>query len=181
MLTCSLFQFSQTPSGKSLTDRSSRPIAWCTVSFLSLFYLPFLYPCFTFSLTLAFYPCKANAPCLPGQRFSFWVRSISRHHNIRPSSATAADGFSAHKQWDALSKIGDLIKPQSTNRKDFIEECKSGRLDGVVAAFRTFPSVSITGLFDEELVNSLPKSWRFLAQNGMLWFAASDFEEEGAD
>jgi hypothetical protein len=102
-------------------------------------------------------------------------RSVGNHNIYRPS-ATADDGFSAHKQWEALSEIGDLIKPQSTNRKDFIEECQSGRLNGVVAAFRTFPSVSITGLFDEELVSSLPKSWRFLAQNGMLWFVAPGFE-----
>lgn len=73
---------------------------------------------------------------------------------------------SAHKEWEALSDIGDLIKPQSTNRKDFIQECKSGKLDGVVAAYRTFGSVSITGLIDEGLVNALPKSWKYLAHNG---------------
>ena len=79
----------------------------------------------------------------------------------------SADGIgSAHDEWKSLGELGDLVFPQSDNRKDFIQECKSGKLDGVVAAFRTFGSISITGLFDEELVNVLPKSWRFLAQNG---------------
>jgi glyoxylate reductase len=70
-----------------------------------------------------------------------------------------------------LSDVGELIKPQSTNRKDFIEECKSGKLDGVVVAYRTFGSISITGLIDEELVNALPKSWRYLAHNGQFLLA----------
>lgn len=65
-----------------------------------------------------------------------------------------------------MSEIGDLIKPQSTNRKEFIEECKSGKLDGVVAAYRTLGSVSITGLIDEELVSVLPKNWKYLCHNG---------------
>jgi hypothetical protein len=86
--------------------------------------------------------------------------------------------LSAHKQWDGLSDIGDLIKPQSTNRKDFIQECKSGKLNGVVAAYRTFGSISITGLIDEELVNSLPKSWRYLAHNGESAISLVDLDEE---
>ncbi|KAI9713968.1 MAG: hypothetical protein M1820_000698 [Bogoriella megaspora] len=73
---------------------------------------------------------------------------------------------SAKKTWDALSDIAELVYPQSTNRKDFIEECKSGKFDGVVAAYRTFQSVSITGNIDEEIVSILPKSLKFLAHNG---------------
>lgn len=59
-----------------------------------------------------------------------------------------------------------MIETQSKNRSDFIEECNTGKLDGVVAAYRTFNSVSITGLWDEELVNVLPKSMRFCVHNG---------------
>lgn len=36
----------------------------------------------------------------------------------------------------------------------------------MVAAFRTFYSVSTTGLLDEELIQALPKSWRYLAHCG---------------
>jgi D-3-phosphoglycerate dehydrogenase len=72
----------------------------------------------------------------------------------------------AHETWSALSQHGELIEPKSTNRADFIEECKSGALDGVVAAYRTFPSYSVTGQFDTELCSVLPKSWRFLSHCG---------------
>jgi hypothetical protein len=58
------------------------------------------------------------------------------------------------------------VEPKSTTRADFIEECKSGALDGVVAAYRTFESVKVTGRIDEELVAALPKSLKFIAHNG---------------
>jgi D-3-phosphoglycerate dehydrogenase len=74
---------------------------------------------------------------------------------------------SAQKAWDSLGSIAELITPTATNRADFIEECKSGKLDGVVVAYRTFDSISITGLIDEELVNVLPKSLQFLAHCGI--------------
>ena len=64
------------------------------------------------------------------------------------------------------SQIAEIITPNATNREEFLAECKSGRFDDVVAAYRTFPSVSITGIFDEELVQAIPKNWRFLAHNG---------------
>ena len=69
---------------------------------------------------------------------------------------------SAHKEWEALSELGELIEPESKNREDFLKECTSGRLDGVVAAYRSFASVSVTGHFDEELCKVLPKSWKYL-------------------
>lgn len=72
----------------------------------------------------------------------------------------------AHKEWSALSSIADLIEPKSRSRDEFIEECKSGAFDKVVVAYRTFQSVAITGLIDEELVPLLPKSLRFIAHNG---------------
>lgn len=61
------------------------------------------------------------------------------------------------------------MEPKSTNREDFIKECQSGALNGIVAAYRTFVSVEITGLWDEELVAALPKSLKFVAHNGMFW------------
>ena len=83
-----------------------------------------------------------------------------------------ADPESAHDAWDSLSEYGELIEPQSSNRADFIKECKDGKLDGVVAAFRTFDSVSITGRFDSGLCENLPKSWKFLTHNGELVIGA---------
>ncbi|KAK4987657.1 glyoxylate reductase [Elasticomyces elasticus] len=72
----------------------------------------------------------------------------------------------AHDTWNALSSIAELVEPGARSRAEFIEECKAGKYDGVKVAYRTFPSVSITGLFDEELVRALPKSLEFVAHNG---------------
>jgi glyoxylate reductase len=74
--------------------------------------------------------------------------------------------FSAHKEWASISEIADTIEPKARSREEFIEECKSGAFDKVVAAYRTFQSVAITGLVDEELVSILPKSLKFIAHNG---------------
>lgn len=84
----------------------------------------------------------------------------------RPKILLLGDVEHANDIWDALAAHGDLIKPKSTNRADFIQECRSGSLDGVVAGYRTFPSYAITGRFDAELCAALPKSWRFLASLG---------------
>ncbi|KAF4263931.1 hypothetical protein KXW39_002676 [Aspergillus fumigatus] len=73
---------------------------------------------------------------------------------------------SAHKTWQSLSEIAELITPTATNRAEFLQECRSGKLDGVVAAYRTFDSITITGFIDEELVNALPRSVSFLAHCG---------------
>jgi hypothetical protein len=66
--------------------------------------------------------------------------------------------------------MADIIEPKSRSRQEFIEECKSGAFDKVVVAYRTFQSVAITGLVDEELVPLLPKSLKFIAHNGMGYF-----------
>ncbi|KAK3117500.1 glyoxylate reductase [Teratosphaeriaceae sp. CCFEE 6253] len=68
--------------------------------------------------------------------------------------------------WTALSDVAEVIGPQAKNRAEFLDECRAGRLDSVVAVYRTFMSVSITGSWDAELVNALPKSIRFCAHNG---------------
>lgn len=65
-----------------------------------------------------------------------------------------------------MEQIAEVLKPKSSKREDFIKECKSGAFDGAVAAFRTFPSVSITGRIDEELVPYFPLSMKFLCHNG---------------
>lgn len=72
----------------------------------------------------------------------------------------------AQAAWDSLADVAELVRPESRNREDFIKECQSGKLDGVVVAYRTFGSVRITGMVDEELVNALPKSLKFLAHCG---------------
>ncbi|MCJ1476005.1 hypothetical protein MMC13_004669 [Lambiella insularis] len=72
----------------------------------------------------------------------------------------------AEKEWQSLSSLAELVTPKAKNRADFIKECKSGQLDGVVAIYRTFQSASTTGRIDEEIVKVLPKSVKFIAHNG---------------
>lgn len=62
--------------------------------------------------------------------------------------------------------MADVIEPKARSREEFIEECKSGVFDNVIAAYRTFQSVAITGKIDEVLVPLLPKNLKFIAHNG---------------
>ena len=73
---------------------------------------------------------------------------------------------SAFEQWKTVEEIAEVLKPKSDNRADFIKECRSGVFDGVVAAYRTFDSISITGRIDEGLIQHFPSSLRFLCHTG---------------
>ncbi|KAL9092162.1 MAG: hypothetical protein Q9165_004595 [Trypethelium subeluteriae] len=84
----------------------------------------------------------------------------------KPKALLLGDIDHAKDTWQSLSDVADLVCPQSTNRKEFLDECRNGKYDGVVVAYRTFQSAALTGLFDEELVKALPKSIRFVAHNG---------------
>ncbi|OAA65574.1 NAD(P)-binding domain protein [Niveomyces insectorum RCEF 264] len=72
----------------------------------------------------------------------------------------------AQKEWAAIAKIADIVVPQATDRAAFLDECRSGALDGVQVAFRTFGSVAQTGRLDPELLAALPSSLRFVCHNG---------------
>ncbi|KAF9874210.1 D-3-phosphoglycerate dehydrogenase [Colletotrichum karsti] len=73
----------------------------------------------------------------------------------------------ATASWESLSQHAQLVKPQSTSRQEFLVELRSGRLDGVVAICDRAPySLAVTGRFDKELVEALPKSLRFICHNG---------------
>lgn len=68
-----------------------------------------------------------------------------------------------------MSEIAELIEPSARSREEFIEECKRGAFDKVKVAYRTFQSVAITGLVDEELVKVLPEGLKFIAHNGIFY------------
>ncbi|KAH8697559.1 glyoxylate reductase [Talaromyces proteolyticus] len=84
----------------------------------------------------------------------------------RPKALLLGKIDHATKTWASLTDIADLVTTHATNRREFIQECKDGKLDGVVVAYRTFGSFEITGQFDAELVSALPKSMLFLAHCG---------------
>lgn len=75
---------------------------------------------------------------------------------------------SEQKTWNELfpSSLVETVSNPASSRSEFISQCKSGKLDNVVAAYRTFGSVNETGLFDSELVEALPSSLKFLGHNG---------------
>ncbi|RWA11741.1 hypothetical protein EKO27_g3345 [Xylaria grammica] len=65
----------------------------------------------------------------------------------------------AQASWQALADLAELVTPEAKNRQEFIEECQSGRLDGVLAICDRAPSsLAVTGRFDEELIRALPRS-----------------------
>jgi glyoxylate reductase len=74
--------------------------------------------------------------------------------------------FSAQKEWESLSSVAELIEVKSTNPTDFKKEAQSGAFEGVVAAYRSFTSMTITGLIDAEFLKLMPESFKFLCQNG---------------
>ncbi|KAJ5781540.1 uncharacterized protein N7518_010023 [Penicillium psychrosexuale] len=86
----------------------------------------------------------------------------------------------AQAAWNALGEVAQLVESAATTRAEFIQECKDGKLDGVVAIYRTVGSLSQTGLVDEELVNVLPSSLRYIAHcvraTPRFWFPMSQLQ-----
>ncbi|KAF5693196.1 d-3-phosphoglycerate dehydrogenase [Fusarium globosum] len=72
----------------------------------------------------------------------------------------------AHEEFASLGEIVEPVYPKSNQRSAFIEETKSGAFDGVKAIYGTNKSVGITGPFDAELLDILPKSLKFICHNG---------------
>ncbi len=74
---------------------------------------------------------------------------------------------SAKESFESLSSIAEILTPKSNNPSDFLQECRSGVLNGVRAAYRTFQSVNITGRIEGDVCEELGKAgFRFLAHNG---------------
>jgi hypothetical protein len=74
---------------------------------------------------------------------------------------------SAHEEWKALSEVADIVLPKATNPTEFAEEVKSGAFDDVHVIYRTFQSISITGLLDEKLIKILPENIKFICHYGL--------------
>lgn len=74
---------------------------------------------------------------------------------------------SAHDEWKTLSEVADIILPKATNPAEFVEEVNSGAFDDVLVIYRTFQSISITGLLDEKLIKALPENVKFICHYGL--------------
>ncbi|CAH2350457.1 glyoxylate reductase 1 [[Candida] railenensis] len=71
----------------------------------------------------------------------------------------------AQKKWDELSQIAEVVQCESKNREEFFQDLKTKYSD-ITSITRTFPSISETGRFDEELASHLPKSVKTLSHCG---------------
>ncbi|KAK4935030.1 glyoxylate reductase [Elasticomyces elasticus] len=73
----------------------------------------------------------------------------------------------AQDAWNAIGEIAELTTTEASNRGEFLEELRSGKHDGVVAICdRAPPSIAQTGKWDEELLDALPESVKFIAHMG---------------
>ncbi|KAK6836591.1 d-isomer specific 2-hydroxyacid dehydrogenase- NAD binding domain-containing protein [Apiospora arundinis] len=84
----------------------------------------------------------------------------------RPKVLLLGEVKHAHETWTTIAQNADIIVPRSTDRAGFLSECRSGTLDGVVAAYRTFSSNQTTGPLDAEAVPLLPESLKYICHNG---------------
>lgn len=66
--------------------------------------------------------------------------------------------------WD--QKLIHLQEYNSGSREDFLSKLKAGEYDDVVAIYRSNESTSVTGPFNKDLVQSLPKSLKYITHNG---------------
>ncbi|KAI0814098.1 D-isomer specific 2-hydroxyacid dehydrogenase [Xylaria sp. FL0064] len=70
------------------------------------------------------------------------------------------------EEWKALGSKYTLLEFASGTREDFLANCRNGAYDSVVGCYRSNGSARLTGPFDAELVDALPKSWKYIAHNG---------------
>jgi glyoxylate reductase len=59
----------------------------------------------------------------------------------------------------------EVLQPEGESREAFIQECKLGRFNGVVALYRA--AITVAGKFDAEMVAALPASLKFICYTGM--------------
>lgn len=71
------------------------------------------------------------------------------------------------KEWEQLGDIAaKLYEYPSGTRSEFLSKCKSGAFEGIHALYRSNDSNKYTGNFDDELLDALPKSLKYICHNG---------------
>jgi glyoxylate reductase len=73
----------------------------------------------------------------------------------------------ARKEWQEIEKVASkLYEYPEGSRDEFLSKCRSGAFDGVFAVYRSNDSNAVTGNFNDELLDALPKSLKFICHNG---------------
>lgn len=70
------------------------------------------------------------------------------------------------KEWSECASVATLLEFEGTTRDDFFNHCRSGKYDQVVAIYRSNESTALTGPFNKELVQILPKCVKYICHNG---------------
>ncbi|RSL49782.1 hypothetical protein CEP53_009045 [Fusarium sp. AF-6] len=84
----------------------------------------------------------------------------------RPKILLLGEIIHALQSWRGLASLAEIVGPGVETRAEFIEKCRQGGFDGVVVVHRMYHSVTVTGLIDEELVQALPESVKFICHTG---------------
>ncbi|ODQ65873.1 hypothetical protein NADFUDRAFT_46479 [Nadsonia fulvescens var. elongata DSM 6958] len=84
----------------------------------------------------------------------------------RPIILLCGDITHAQKEWEELSSFAELREVPIETREEFLDDCKTGKYDGVVAIFHTYMSARYVGLYNKELIQALPESVKFICHNG---------------
>lgn len=73
----------------------------------------------------------------------------------------------ARKEWEQCSSFASkLYEYPDGSREDFISKCKNGEFKDVYAMYRSNDSNKITGNFNEELLDALPSTLKYICHNG---------------
>ncbi len=73
------------------------------------------------------------------------------------------------KEWEQVAQVASKLHEypiDGGSREHFLSQCRAGAFDGVVALCRSNESNAITGNFDDELLEALPKSLKYICHNG---------------
>jgi lactate dehydrogenase-like 2-hydroxyacid dehydrogenase len=73
----------------------------------------------------------------------------------------------ARKEWQDVEKIASkLYEYPEGSREDFLSKCRNGEFKDVYALYRSNQSNGLTGNFDDELLQALPSSLKYICHNG---------------
>jgi glyoxylate reductase len=71
------------------------------------------------------------------------------------------------KEWEECAQVASkLYEYPDGTREEFLSKCKNGEFKDVFALYRSNDSTKITGPFNDELLDALPKSLKFICHNG---------------
>ncbi|KAI0533096.1 D-isomer specific 2-hydroxyacid dehydrogenase [Xylaria digitata] len=85
---------------------------------------------------------------------------------MAPTVLLVGEMRNAIEAWRALGSKYTLLEFQTGTREEFLANCRNGVYDSVIGCYRSNSSTKYTGRFDAEIVDALPKSWRYIAHNG---------------